>query len=228
MLAARHVVRSADRRKVSGYPAAGLTGVQFADPGASARFVSAADVFCSGARWISSLSRRARSRPTILCRSYDDLFVRDTERSLSDLAADLAQRIRDHQPQGPYYLGGMCLAGRVAFAIALELRRQREEVALLAIIDKSTPGYNQLSRVPALRSFIARLNWHVHYALHGNRQQRIDWIAGGGFRALDCQARYRAWRLARWFFRRIGRPLPQSLRPADPAPGGGRRQRHDD
>jgi thioesterase domain-containing protein len=108
----------------------------------------------------------------------DDLFVSDTERSLSALAVELAQRIRNYHPHGPYYLGGMCLAGRVAFAIACELRRQNQEVALLAIIDMSAPVYAQLSRVSALRNFIGRLHWHVHYVLHGNRQQKIDWIAG--------------------------------------------------
>ena len=143
----------------------------------------------------------------------DDLFVSDTERSLSALAVELAQRIRNYHPHGPYYLGGMCLAGRVAFAIACELRRQNQEVALLAIIDMSSPVYAQLSRVSALRNFIGRLRWHVHYVLHGNRQQKIDWIAGC-FLALGWQARYRAWRLVRLFFRRIGRPLPQSLRHA--------------
>ena len=173
--------------------------------------IGATNIFRSGTRWLSCLSRRTRSRPTLLCRSYDDLFVSDTERSLSDLAAELAQRIRDYHPHGPYYLGGMCLAGRVAFAIACELRRQGEEVALLAIIDRPAPAYAQLSRASALRNFIDRLHWHMHYVLHGNRQQKIDWIAGG-FLALGWQARYRAWQLARLFFRRIGRPLPQSLR----------------
>ena len=38
-------------------------------------------------------------------------------------------------PQGPYYLGGWCLAGHVAFAVACELHKQGEEVALLAIIE---------------------------------------------------------------------------------------------
>jgi len=144
---------------------------------------------------------------------YDDLFLSDTERSLRDLATELAQRIRDHQPHGPYYLGGMCLAGRVAFAVARELFRQGEEVAFLAIIDMSAPGYGELVHTSALRSFIGRLHWHVNFALHGNRQQKIDWVAGR-FRALDWQARYRTWQLARLFFRRIGRPLPQSLRDA--------------
>ena len=142
---------------------------------------------------------------------YDDLFVSDTERSLSELVAELTQRIRDRQPHGPYYLGGWCLAGRVAFAIARQLCREGEEVALLAIIDMPAPRCAQLSRAAALRSFIGRLHWHVNYALHGSRQQRIDWISGG-FRALNWQVRYRAWQLARLFFRRIGQPLPQSLR----------------
>ena len=141
----------------------------------------------------------------------DDLFVGDTERNLSDITADLEQRIRDHQPHGPYYLGGWCLAGRVAFAIARELRRQGEEVALLAIIDMPAPRFAQLSRVAGCRNFVGRLHWHVHYALHGTRQQRLDWIAGA-FRALGWQAKYRSWQLVRWFFRQIGRPLPQSLR----------------
>ena len=51
----------------------------------------------------------------------------------------------------------------------------------------------------------------MHYALHGSRQEKLDWVRGG-FRALDWQSRYRAWRSARLFYRRIGRPLPQSLR----------------
>lgn len=105
----------------------------------------------------------------------------------------------------------MCGAGRIAFAIARELCGQGEEVPLLAMIDMWAPGYGQLSRGQALRGSIGRLRWQVHYALHGNRQQKIDWIAGG-FCAVGWQARYRAWQLARWFFRRIGRPLPLSLR----------------
>ena len=144
---------------------------------------------------------------------YDDLFVSETERGLGSLAEELAQRIREHRPHGPYYLGGWCLAGRVAFAVARELCREGEEVALLAIIEMSAPGYAEPCRGPTLRSFTYPLLWHLRYVLHGSRQQKIDWIAGG-FRALGWYARYRAWQLARLFFRRIGRSLPQSLRDA--------------
>jgi amino acid adenylation domain-containing protein len=144
---------------------------------------------------------------------YDDLFVSETERGLGTLAEELAQRIREHHPHGPYYLGGWCLAGHVAFAVAREICRQGEEVALLAIIEMSAPGYAEPCRRPTLRSFTYPLLWHLRYVLHGSRQQKIDWIAGS-FRALGWQARYRAWQLARLFFRRIGRSLPRSLRDA--------------
>src|SRR5262249_28280298 len=61
--------------------------------------------------------------------------------------------------------------------------------------------------------FTYPLVWHLRYVLHGSRQQRMDWVAGG-YRALSWQARYRTWQLARLFFRRIGRSLPRSLRDA--------------
>lgn len=142
---------------------------------------------------------------------YDDLVTGDAELNLSDIAAELARRMRHHQPNGPYYLGGWCLAGRVAFAVACALRGQGEEVALLAIIDMPAPNNARLPRRPGLGRFIGRLQWHAHYALRGKPDEKLDWIVGG-FRALGWQARYRTWQLARWFFRRVGRPLPQSLR----------------
>lgn len=144
---------------------------------------------------------------------YNDLFVSETERSLNNLAEELAQRIREHRPHGPYYLGGWCLAGHVAFAVARELCRKGEEVALLAIIEISAPGYAGPCRRPTLRSFTYPLLWHLRYVLHGSRQQKIDCIAGG-FRALGWHVRYRGWQLARLFYRRIGRSLPRQLRDA--------------
>ena len=39
------------------------------------------------------------------------------------------------QPEGPYYLGGFCLGGQVAFEMAKLLEKDGEKVALLGIID---------------------------------------------------------------------------------------------
>src|SRR5262249_8652105 len=65
--------------------------------------------------------------------SYDGLVTSDTERTLRSVAEELARRIRQQQPQGPYYLAGWCLAGQVALAVARELMRQGERIRLLAV-----------------------------------------------------------------------------------------------
>lgn len=193
-------------RRDSWLPSA-LIQVQAGDPSVPPIFFVQARV---GYR---ALAAALGARQPVYVVPYDDLFTSDTERGLSTLAEELAQRIRDHHPHGPYYLGGWCLAGHVAFAVARRLCQQGEEVALLAIIDISAPGYAELPGYPRLQNLMDPLVWHLRYALRGSREQKIDWIVGG-LRSLGWQARHRAWRLARLFFRRMGRALPQSLRHA--------------
>ncbi len=148
---------------------------------------------------------------TVFIVPYDDLFFDDTDRSLPSLAEELSQRIRSRQPHGPYHLGGMCVAGRVAFAIASELYRQGEEVTFLGIIDMAAPKSVRLTRLQGLESFVKRLSWHLRYAMEANRQAKLDWALGLG-RALNWQTRYCAWKLVRWFFWTIEQPLPRKFR----------------
>jgi len=56
-------------------------------------------------------------------------------KSVEEMAVCYLREIRQFQPVGPYYLGGFCLGGQVAFEMAQQLRKQGETVALLAIID---------------------------------------------------------------------------------------------
>jgi oxalate---CoA ligase len=44
------------------------------------------------------------------------------------------------QPEGPYFLGGYSFGGLVAFDMAQQLRRRGEKVALLALLEATTPG----------------------------------------------------------------------------------------
>jgi len=55
--------------------------------------------------------------------------------NIEDMAAEYVEEIRRVQPEGPYYLGGYCMGGTVAFEIAQRLRQQGQEVALLALFD---------------------------------------------------------------------------------------------
>jgi thioesterase domain-containing protein/non-ribosomal peptide synthetase component F len=55
--------------------------------------------------------------------------------TIEDMAQVYLREIRNVQPQGPYFLGGYCMGGTVAFEIAQQLRALGESVALLAVID---------------------------------------------------------------------------------------------
>jgi thioesterase domain-containing protein/acyl carrier protein len=60
---------------------------------------------------------------------------------IEDMAAHYINEIRIIQPQGPYYLGGYCLGGILAFEMAQQLIRNKEEVALLANFNSVSPTY---------------------------------------------------------------------------------------
>jgi acyl-CoA synthetase (AMP-forming)/AMP-acid ligase II/thioesterase domain-containing protein len=76
---------------------------------------------------------------------------------LEEMAARYLTEIRRLQPHGPYYLGGYSMGGVAAFEIAQQLRRDGQQVNLLAILDSSAPGklhFNQLWRPGMLRALI--------------------------------------------------------------------------
>ena len=54
---------------------------------------------------------------------------------IEDMAALYVREIRRVQPDGPYFIGGYCLGGTIAYEMAQQLREQGEQVALLAMFD---------------------------------------------------------------------------------------------
>jgi amino acid adenylation domain-containing protein/FkbH-like protein len=54
---------------------------------------------------------------------------------LEDMAAFYLQAVRAHQPEGPYYLGGYCFGGNVAYEMARQLQADGGRVGLLALLD---------------------------------------------------------------------------------------------
>jgi phthiocerol/phenolphthiocerol synthesis type-I polyketide synthase E len=51
------------------------------------------------------------------------------------LAAHYVEEIRSTQPDGPYFLGGICSGGVIAFEIAQQLIRQGQHIAFLALVE---------------------------------------------------------------------------------------------
>ncbi len=55
--------------------------------------------------------------------------------SVEETAARYLQEIRQVQPNGPYFLGGHCYGGVLAFEMAQQLQKQGQTVGLLVVID---------------------------------------------------------------------------------------------
>jgi len=53
---------------------------------------------------------------------------------IEEMASHYLREIRTVQSHGPYYLGGVCFGGWVAYEMAQQLRRQRQEVAFLGLL----------------------------------------------------------------------------------------------
>jgi amino acid adenylation domain-containing protein len=62
-----------------------------------------------------------------------------TAAEIETMAATYIEAIRSVQPVGPYWLGGWSMGGVIAFEIARQLQQQRQEIALLALIDSRVP-----------------------------------------------------------------------------------------
>jgi phthiocerol/phenolphthiocerol synthesis type-I polyketide synthase D len=74
-------------------------------------------------------------------------------RTWEELAAPIAAAVRERQPNGPYFLGGWCLAGVLAYEVARQLEHAGETVELVALLDSPNPAVRQawFAAAPRLR-----------------------------------------------------------------------------
>lgn len=54
---------------------------------------------------------------------------------IEDMASRYAKEIRRLQPHGPYFIGGYCMGGTIAFEVARQIQAEGERIALLALFD---------------------------------------------------------------------------------------------
>ena len=95
--------------------------------------------------------------------------------SIEKMAAAYLAEIRKKQPHGPYYLGGICLGGVVAYEMAQQLRASGDEVALLALMDSFVPGKPQYLRT---RSHLTEyLDRHLGETLMRRGPARLKYLA---------------------------------------------------
>ena len=71
---------------------------------------------------------------------------------VEEMAAHYIRDIRTLQPEGPYFIGGHCIGGLIAFEMAQQLHLQGERVGLLALFDSYAPrGESSARRSLAFR-----------------------------------------------------------------------------
>ena len=104
--------------------------------------------------------------------------------SVELMAASYIEAIRRKQPYGPYYLGGVCIGGVLAYEIAQQLRSVGEEVAVVVLIDSFLPG--ALQYLHARPNMMEYFDYHVGEMLLLPGLQRLkylaNWIGNGGVR----------------------------------------------
>ena len=97
---------------------------------------------------------------------------------IEDMAALYVKEIRRVQPNGPYFLGGYCLGGTIAYEVAQQLRAQGQEVALLALLDTT-----DWSKIPAVTVWndgymaLERFLFHVANFFRVDSQGRSEFLS---------------------------------------------------
>ena len=95
--------------------------------------------------------------------------------TLAEFAEPLIRAIREAQPTGPYFIGGWCTAGILAYEVARKLTEEGSEVALLVLVHATNP---------------------VHYRRISARQMRMSKLRHHGTMLLQLKGGAR-WRYAR-------------------------------
>ncbi|MBV9501338.1 MAG: amino acid adenylation domain-containing protein [Acidobacteriaceae bacterium] len=95
--------------------------------------------------------------------------------SIEKMAAAYVAEIRKKQPHGPYYLGGICLGGVVAYEMAQQLQESGEEIAFLALIDSFVPGKPKYLRIRS--NLTEYLDRHLGEILMRRGPSRLKYIA---------------------------------------------------
>ena len=84
---------------------------------------------------------------------------------VEEMATQYIEELRRVQPEGPYYLGGYCFGGIVAYEMARQLLDRDQEVAFLGLIDAAAPN-GSYDRMPWWRpSFLPRFARNSFYWL---------------------------------------------------------------
>jgi amino acid adenylation domain-containing protein len=95
------------------------------------------------------------------------------------MAESYLREMRELQPTGPYYLGGFCMGGQVAFEMARRLASEGQQVNLLFMID--THNFNgvppQLTLRDKVENLGQKIRFHSSNVLHLGVRSQLRYLA---------------------------------------------------
>jgi amino acid adenylation domain-containing protein len=104
---------------------------------------------------------------------------------IEDITAEFLREIREVQPDGPYYLVGMCMGGVVAYEMAQQLRAVGQQIGLLALLETWAPQMSSAhrlrrgARMPAVFGFVARrFRLYVETLARLRSRERLRYLLG--------------------------------------------------
>jgi amino acid adenylation domain-containing protein len=139
---------------------------------------------------------------------------------VEDMADYYIKEMKKVQPHGPYFVAGASFGGLVAYEMAIQLRRQGEALGMLALFDTYAPGYAKpLPGRSKLRikisNFTSRVEHHVDTLRILEPGARWPYIVTKATKAKNLMIRsYRNTKksITRGILKRLGQPLPETLR----------------
>jgi amino acid adenylation domain-containing protein len=81
--------------------------------------------------------------------------------SIDAMAEEYLRELRELQPAGPYFLGGFCMGGHVAYEMAQRLMREGQQVHLLFMIDSH--NFNGHPPQPSLAENVGNLERKIRF-----------------------------------------------------------------
>ena len=143
----------------------------FCMPGAGGNVVS-----------LRSLAATMSEAQPFYCLQSKGLDGSEPHKTVEDAAEFYLEQIRKVQSSGPYCLGGACFGGLIAFDMAQRLRRQGEEVGLLALIDTYNFAYGRTLSKPRMlwenaRFFGRRLGHHLGALMKVPWSKRVGYLS---------------------------------------------------
>lgn len=99
-----------------------------------------------GDHWFRPLAKRLGQDQPFLGISLQPYEEITEPASFHDIGRDLAKLLVEAYPAGPYFLGGWCVDGCVAYEVAQQLCAMGKQVGMVVLMDAINPLYRRISR----------------------------------------------------------------------------------